>query len=160
LERQNGGVLMIQIEMHGLEEVQKMLLELPEHTEIEIDKAQKDFMSFVQKYAKLMAPKFSGQLAESIVFKQTKKNIYQLTVESPYGFFQEYGFTGRFLSAGMPVQGGYRIGDWMAAKGIKGFGIKPSGRPHPFIQPALESGLNHLPSMLQNAIYKAVKESK
>jgi hypothetical protein len=150
---------MIQIEMYGLEEVQKMFLELPKNMETEIDKTEGRFMAFVQKSAKLRAPRFSGQLADSIVFKQSKKGSWKLMVESPYGFFQEYGFEGKFLPANMPIIGGYRIGDWMVAKGMSGFGFRPSGIPHPFIEPALEMGLNRLPDMLQQATLLAIKES-
>ena len=151
--------MVIQIQMFGLEKVQKMFLELPEELNKKIDLVQNNFMALVQKSAKLRAPRFSGQLADSIIFKRNKKNNWQLTVLSPYGFFQEYGFIGRFLPANMPVRGGYRIGDWMEFKVMAGFGFKPSGIPHPFIQPALESGLNRLPNMLENATYLAVKES-
>lgn len=150
---------MVQIEIYGLEKVHKMLLQLPKNTEKEVNKVQDSFMAFVQKSAKIRAPRFSGQLAESIVYKQTKKNTFQLTVDSPYGWFQEHGFDGKFLSANLPVAGGYRIGDWMAAKGMTGFGFRPSGVAHPFIGPAFEAGLSRLPNMLQNAAYKAAKES-
>jgi len=152
-------MVQIQIQMFGLEKAKKIFLELPGHTEIEIDKAEGEFMAFVQKSAKLRAPRLSGQLAESIEKRQDKKGTWTLFVGSPYGWFQEHGFTGKFLPADLPVQGGYRIGDWMAAKGLTGFGFTPSGIAHPFIAPAFESGLNRLPSMLQNAIYKAAKES-
>jgi hypothetical protein len=149
----------VSIQMFGLERVQKMCLILPKNTEKEIDKTDGEFISFVQKSAKLRAPRFSGQLVDSINKKKTSKYSWELTVESPYGWFQEQGFRGVFLPAGMPVQGGYRIGDWMEAKGISGFGFRPSGIAHPFVGPAFESGLNHLPNMLQNAVFKAAKES-
>jgi hypothetical protein len=149
----------VTIQMYGLEKVQKMLVELPKNVEKEIDKTEGDFMRFVQKSAKLRAPRFSGQLAESINFRSLKKGTYKLAVESPYGWFQENGFRGVFLPSDLPVAGGYRIGDWMSAKGMSGFGFRPSGKPHPFIGPAFESGLTRLPNMLQNAVYKAAKES-
>jgi hypothetical protein len=150
----------IKIEMYGLEETQKMLVELPENLNKEIDSVQGNFMSFVQKSAKLRAPRFSGQLADSIVFKKNNRNNWQLSVLSPYGWFQEHGFTGKFLPGSMPVMGGYRIADWMAAMGLNGFGFRPSGIPHPFVEPALESGLNRLPNMLQDATYNAIRRSK
>ena len=149
----------VSIQMFGIEEVQNMLLKLPKEMDNKIDETQDRFMSFVQKSAKMRAPRFSGQLADSIIFKRVKSGSWKLTVGSPYGWFQEYGFRGTFLPAGMPVRGGYRIGDWMEAKGLGGFGMKPSGIPHPFIEPALEGGLNRLPNMLQQATYAAVRES-
>lgn len=149
----------VTIKMYGLEKVQRLFANLDEELNQQIDKAQERFMALVQKSAKLRAPRFSGQLADSIVFKKNNKNNWQLTVGSPYGWFQEHGFEGKFLPANMPVLGGYRIADWMAAMGLNGPGFKPSGIPHPFIEPALESGLNHLPNMLSQATYAAVKES-
>ena len=151
---------MVKVTLYGLDAVQRMLVKLPKNVDNEVDKTEGDFMSFVKKSAKLRAPRFSGQLAESINKFQNKKGQWELIVESPYGWFQEHGFEGKFLLAGMPVQGGYRIGDWMQAKGMEGFGFRPSGIAHPFVQPALESGLNHLPNMLSNAVKKAIKESR
>ena len=118
-----------------------------------------EFSKFVQKSAKLRAPKDTRELANSITVTHPKKNRFEVTVTSPYGIFQEYGFTPRFLSAGMPVHGGYRIGDWMAAKGISGFGIVPSGKPQPFIQPALAQGLINLPTLIQRHLTKSIKQS-
>jgi hypothetical protein len=149
----------VEIQMYGIEQVQNLFLELPKNMDIEIDKAQERFMTMTTKIARVYAPKFSGQLAESITWDRKKKGIFKLTVASPYGFFQEYGFTGRFLLGTMPVQGGYRIIDWLEAKGLNEFGFKPTGQPHPFVEPALEIGLSNLPMMLNEATYKAVMDS-
>ena len=147
----------------GLEKVHRGVLDLEPNIINKIDKAQNEFMAFVQKSAKIRAPHFSGQLAESIVFKQNKKGNWQLTVGSPYGWFQEHGFSIKknegFIYGDMPVEGGYRIIDWMMAKGIPGIRFRPTGIAHPFMRPALESGLNHLPDILRKAMLKAIKES-
>lgn len=147
------------IKMVGLEKVQRIFANLDEELNKQIDRAQGTFMAFVQKSAKLRAPRFSGQLAESIIFKKNNRNNWQLSVLSPYGWFQEHGFEGKFLPASMPVEGGYRIIDWMANMGLNGSGFRPSGIPHPFIEPALNAGLRRLPEMLSQATYKAVQES-
>jgi len=123
-------------------------------TKKELSKKTIQFSKFVQKSAKLRAPRFSGQLAESIKVVKINDLKVLVVVDSPYGAAQEYGFTPNFLSSGMAVKGGYRIGDWMQAKGISGFGITPSGKPHPFIKPAVEKGLSNLPNMLQNMATK------
>jgi hypothetical protein len=149
----------VSIKMFGLEKVQRMMIRLPENTEKEVDAAEGKFMSFVQKSAKIRAPRFSGQLADSITFKKNNRGNWQLTVESPYGWFQEYGFSGKFLPAEMPVQGGYTIADWMMFKGLGGGGFRPTGIPHPFVEPAFEAGLNRLPEMLNQAVLKAAQES-
>lgn len=150
---------MVSIKMFGIDEVRRTMVKLPVNVEKKIDKTEGEFMKHVQMIAKLLAPNFTGQLAESITYKKNNRNNWQLTVGSPYGWFQEHGFEGKFLGAGMPVEGGYRIGDWMEAKGMQGFGFKPSGVAHPFVKPAVDSGLNHLPSMLQVAVLDAAKES-
>jgi hypothetical protein len=142
----------VSVKMFGLEKIQKLRVQLPGETEEQIEKVEAEFIKFVQKSAKIRAPRFSGQLAESITFKKKNKENWELTVGAPYGWFQEHGFNGEFLSAGMAVAGGYRIGDWMQAKGMSGFGFRPSGKPHPFVTPAIEQGLNQIPHMLQNSI--------
>lgn len=141
--------------MFGVEECKQVFIELPANMEKEVDKAQNEFMSFVQKSAKLRAPRFSGQLAESITKAQLRIGKWQLTVESPYGFFQEYGWNARVLSQNTNSRSGYLVGDWMSAHGFSGTGVKPRGIAHPFISLALDSGLNHLPTLLQKAAYKA-----
>ena len=149
----------VSVKMFGTEKVQRMMIDLPKNVGIEVDKTQGTFMKEVQKMAQMLAPNFSGQLAESITYKKNNRNNWQLTVGAPYGWFQEHGFNGEFLSAGMAVAGGYRIGDWMQAKGMSGFGFRPSGEPHPFVAPAFEEGLNLLPVLLQEAVYEAAKKS-
>ena len=151
--------MVMQISIQGLERVNNFLVKLPKNVTNEIEMAGDEFSKFVQKSAKLRAPRFSGQLVESITVTHPKKNRIEVTVNSPYGIFQETGFTPRFLPSNLVVHGGYRIGDWMQAKGISGFGIKPSGRPHPFIQPALAQGLIVLPNLIQSHLNKAIKES-
>jgi hypothetical protein len=151
---------MVTIKMYGLEKVQRKIKNLPKYVTDEIDKTEGKFMDSMARSARVRAPHFSGQLASSITYKKNNKGNWQLTVDSPYGWFQEHGFEGKFLPAGMPVQGGYRIGDWMQAKGMTGFGFRPSGIAHPFVQPALEAGLSRLPNMLDVAVQKAIKESK
>ena len=150
---------MIQIQIQGLDRVNSFLVKLPKNVVTEIELAGDEFSKFVQKSAKLRAPRFSGQLAESITVTHPKKNRIEVNVNSPYGIFQEKGFTPRFLPSNLVVNGGYRIGDWMKHKGISGFGIKPSGRPHPFIKPALEVGLSNLPNLIQRHLQKAIKNS-
>lgn len=148
------------ITMHGAKEVQARLARLPKMTLKEVSKAEGNFLTFVQRSAKMRAPKFSGQLAESIEVYSEKQGEWRFIVDSPYGWFQEHGFNSNWLPAGLPVMGGYRIGDWMNAKGMNGEGIRPSGRPHPFVEPALAAGIKKLPDMLQRATEKAIKESK
>lgn len=149
-----------QVTIIGVESVHRMLVTLPMNTLKAVDNAEDKFMTFVQKSAKLRAPRFSGQLAESIHKTKLSFGSWELTVDSPYGWFQEYGWTPRGLAVMTPSRSGYLVGDWMQAHGLIGFGMTPFGDPHPFIQPAFESGMEHLPQIMQEAVLKAAKESK
>ena len=131
---------------------------LQKNVERALKKDTRLYSKMIQKSAKLRAPRFTGQLSESITAKPTKNGAV-VEVGSAYGYFQEYGFTPRFLQAGMPVLGGYRILDWMQAKGIRGAGIKPSGKAHPFIAPAVEITTAKIPSLLSKSIAQAIKKS-
>lgn len=148
--------MVIKISVRGLARVNEFITKLPKKMDNEMNKKSIEFARNTQKSAKLRAPRFSGQLAESISVR-TGKNQIKITVESPYGMFQEFGFTPHFLPRGMVVHGGYRISDWMSSKGLTGTGIIPSGQPHPFIIPALKINLAKLPTMLTNATKNAIK---
>ena len=154
----------IKVEMKGNEDVRNMTLTLSGNLMKEIESVSDDFMSFVQKSAKLRAPHWTGELADSIrkgnPERFSDETVFSLFVDSPYGWFQETGWTPKFLGANTPTKSGRYIGDWMEFKGYIGFGIKPRGIAHPFIKPAYESAINHLPQMLSSATHKAVKESK
>jgi hypothetical protein len=148
----------ITIQMFGLEKVHNMLLELPKHTETEIDKAEGEFMAFVQKSAKLRAPRLTGALAQSIEKWQEKKGTWKLIVGSPYGWFQEHGFRAHTIKSWWSTRAGEGGGPFISdIYGEFGEGIAKINTP--FITPAFESGLNHLPQILQNAMEKAIKES-
>jgi hypothetical protein len=144
----------LQIEIYGLEKVHNMFLELPNFIETEIDKAEGEFMAFVQKNAKLRAPRLTGALAQSIGKTHDKKGTWQLIVDSPYGWFQEHGFRPHLIFSSWSTRVGPIISDVYGD-----FGAAIAKKNTPFIQPAFESGLNHLPSILQRAIFKAATES-
>jgi len=152
-------MVQVGVKMFGVERAQRLVAELPKRVLNAVDKTNGQFMEIVQISAKLRAPKFTGQLAESIVVKK-RDDKWTLTVDSPYGWFQEYGFTPNFLPADMPVEGGYRIGDWMAAKGMSGFGFIPSGDAQPFVAPAFEEALALLPLMLAQSVKDATRGDK
>lgn len=116
-------------------------------------------MKFVQKSAKLRAPKDTHTLSDSITFKKATKgrNAKQmvLTVEAPWGAFVEYGVTPHWIHTDQIIG---------SNKLEQIFGNSPrfifvSGEAQPFIRPALEAGLNQLPNMLQSHLSKAVSAS-
>jgi hypothetical protein len=145
--------------MIGIERGHHMLASLPMNTLKAVDGAEDVFMTFVQKSSKLRAPRFSGQLAESIHKYKISFGKWELSVDSPYGWFQEVGWQARPLSAFTPSRSGYLVWDWMQGHGFSGGGVTPLGEPHPFVTPAFESGMNALPTIMQNAVFKAAKES-
>jgi hypothetical protein len=148
---------MIQIQIKGLEKINNFLIGLPKNVEKEINFTMNDFAKFVQKSAKLRAPRFTGQLAESIMVKP-KKNQIIISVESPYGVFQETGFTPHIIHRNMNSRAGYRTGDWMDAYGVRGNFMKVS-KFTPFVSPALESGLTQFSNKWGNAVMRAIKNS-
>lgn len=152
--------MVITIQVKGLDRLNKLFTQLPKTMEQEIMKKSDAFMRFVQKSARLRAPRATGQLAQSIRVRKIKKNEIKLTVESPYGAFQEKGFLPHWISRTQHSRAGYRFEDWLAMRGYTGikklFLIR---RFKPFIQPALEVGLSRLPNMLKDGAEKAIKRA-
>jgi len=146
---------MVSVRLFGVEKVQKMLFVLPKEMEKEIDKAEGEFIAFIQKSAKLRAPRITGALAASIDFSQTKVGTWKLVVDSPYGWFQEYGFKPHVVADYFSTRAG-----GMIMSDIYGeFGAMVVAKNTPFVEPALSAGLGNLPTIMQKAAYKAAKES-
>ncbi len=144
------------IHIRGLNRVTKMLVKLPKATEQELKKVNMRFMKFVQKSAKLRAPRMTGRLAESIVIKKSRKNEIRLVVESPYGIFQEKGFAPHWIHSTMSDRIGGTVGGLFNRFNSFFFVTKHT----PFVAPALESGLNRLPQMLSHGIKKAIQRAR
>lgn len=144
----------INVQITGVKEVNHLLLTLPQNMESEIMVANNEFARFVQRSAKLRAPRDTGNLSRSIVVTSANKKI-TITVESPYGIFQEFGFRPHFVHANMSDRMGSTIGARLGKKGfifVQGF--------KPFISPALEMAIARLPMMMQRAAEKAVVKSR
>lgn len=163
--------MQMQIKINGLKEVNQFLIELPKKLEKEIDKTNGQFMKDVRKSAKLRAPRYSGELANSIIVDKIK-NGYILSVQSPYAYEQETGeglprlvsikeLTGSgWLSKpfggvnASGTQGGLSKGGGKSGK--KGFFIKRHYKP--FVKPALEHNISKLNQQLSEATDKAIKK--
>ena len=153
--------IQIQVQIKGIKRTQKFFANFPKATSQELILKTDEFMKFVQKSAKLRAPRFTGALARSIILKKTKKNEIKIIVESPYGVFQDSGFKPHYVQLFRSTRAGGVVADWAAAKGIQP--TKNSifvSRHTPFITPALEAGLNQLPNMLSDGIKKAVRKAR
>lgn len=150
---------MITVQIQGLEKVNKFIASLPRELNKEINKTSGQFMRDVQKSAKLRAPRATGQLANSIKVKK-QKNSWILTVESPYGIFQEEGFAPHFIHKFTHSRVGYRFTDWLSSKGYTGSGQFFMVRKHtPFVTPALEKNLSQLSQKLSSSTKRAISKS-
>lgn len=140
----------ITINITGLNELNTYLVNLPKKLDKELGKVNKNFASFVQKSAKLRAPQGpTGNLKDSISIRGKNDKI-TISVDSPYAYFQEFGFAPHMIYPNMDNRLGIKLKD---------LGIThPLWVSHfqPFMQPALEAGLNHLPIWLNQATEKAL----
>jgi hypothetical protein len=149
-----------QIKMFGVEQVQRMFLDIPADMEEQIDISQDEFMSFVQKSAKRRAPRLTGALAASIKKHKDRQNLYTITVESPYGWFQEHGFTPHKVNAGMSTRAGIRGGPPFMGDIYGNFGVGFVRKNKPFIAPALAMALSKIGSLMAQASLKALKKAQ
>jgi len=147
----------VTFQVRGLKEVNRFLINLPKNMANEIEIGGETFMRNVQKSAKLRAPRWSGKLAQSISFKKIKGSII-LTVDSPYGYFQEFGYKPHFVRASRSTRSGFKVRDWMNDKGATGSGIFVK-KFKPFITPALEINIAKLDILLNNHANKALRMS-
>jgi len=147
----------MKVEIYGLEKTHKMLMDLPLNVLKGADKGEGEFIKFVQKAAKLRAPRLTGALAQSIEFRQNRVGNWTLFVDSPYGWFQEHGFEPHLIFPSMPTRAG--VGGPFISDIYGNFGAGIAKKNTPFIEPAFDAGMLRLPSMLQDAIYKSIKGS-
>lgn len=154
------------IKVKGINKINRFYLRLGPEMMKQIMQVNDQFMSAVQKSAKLRAPRWSGKLAKSIRKHAPKRgteagNII-ITVDSPYGVFQEFGFRKHGIGASFATRAGSVFGQWQLDKGQKASGgkvfkpFKPSGY---FIGPAIEQNLSNLPNMLIQGARKAIAKS-
>jgi len=147
------------IRVNGLDKVQKFVAKLPKEL---IDGAKKggdEFMRFVQKSAKLRAPRVTGFMASQIKIKKSKDgNVITLdTGEAYYAYWQEVGFTPHKIPTAY-------FNQHMRSPNIPGL---PETRfrkfawvsKHtPFMMPALASGMVNLPNILTRRIKEAIRK--
>ena len=120
----------------------------------EIEMAGDEFSKFVQKSAKLRAPKDTRELANSITVTHPKKNRFEVTVNSPYGIFQEEGFRPHWIHTDQ-ITGSNKFEQIYGGK--RGFIFVSKFTP--FIKPALAQGLINLPNLIQRHLTKSIKNS-
>ena len=136
----------------------KWIIRLTPEISKEILKKSDNWMSFVQKSAKIRAPRNTGELANSII-KFKNGNTITISVISPYGIFVNSGFRAHFVNSNTSTRNSLgTIGNaYGIPPGIPIF-IKGYVGAH-FIEKAVESSIGRLPDMLNNAINEGIKKS-
>jgi hypothetical protein len=146
---------MISVKVKGAREVSNFIARLGPQLNKDIMKVAGTFSTNVQKSAKLRAPRLTGRLAESINVKKGKKNQISISVDSPYGYFQEYGFRPHFIHSNMSDRMGGTVGGLFGKFNSFFFVAKHK----PFIIPALEHNIARLPEMLSQGTKQAIKHA-
>jgi len=135
------------VKINNLDKVQKLFLELPKKQEKVVNKNGLAFMKSVRRSAKLMAPRDTGELAESIKLKPTKvkgkTKQYLLEVSAWHASFQEYGFKPHFA----PILNSSKM-----APGV--YFVKKNT---PFIKPAIEKNLSRFLQNLNRGMKEVIK---
>ena len=141
----------MRIQIHNVKEIETFMITLPKKLDIELTKNNTRFMERVRAGARARAPVDTGSLKESIKLEPMKKgkNVkkWKLVVGSPYGLFQEEGFTphrfyagGAFNSSKMAPGQSYFVSKWT-----------------PFVKPALENELRTFGKKIDKSIRRAIK---
>lgn len=152
---------MIQVSVRGIEKVHRMMARLPNEMNKEIGKDSEQFMKNTRKSAKLRAPRWTGALANSIKYAKKGKAQWTIVVDSPYGYFQEYGFRPHYVQLFRPTRSGFVVADWAASKGVPTWmGSIFVAKHKPFITPALQVNIAKLPSMLSQGVRRAITKAR
>ena len=137
---------MTTVKVANLDKVEKLFVELGPKEEKVLTKSNLRFMKDVKRSAKLMAPRDTGELAESIQTKQTKTKgktqQYLLEVNAPHAGVQEYGFTPHYA---------YIRNSSKLAPGV--YWVKKNT---PFIKPAIEKNFSRFSQSLNRGIKEAI----
>jgi hypothetical protein len=138
---------MSKVLMTKMTKVEKMILELPKKEEKVLSRNNIKFIKMVKKSAKLMAPRDTGELANSISARKTltkgKTQQYLLEVTAPHAVFQEEGFTPHFA---------YIRNSSKLAPGV--YFVKKNT---PFVKPSIERNIPRFFDRLNKGVRRAVQ---
>lgn len=130
----------------NIDKVEKLMAELPKREEKVLAKSNRRFIKGIKRTAKLMAPRDTGELAESIQERPTKskgkRQQYLLEVTAPHAGFQEDGFEPHFAF----IRNSSKL-----APGV--YFVKKNT---PFIKPAIERNFSRFSQDLNNGIRGAI----
>ena len=150
---------MITVKVTGTDKVYKMITELPRQLNTQIQKSNLKLGSYIQKNAKLRAPRDTGFLASQIRVYKRGKDVVIDTGQAYYAYYQEYGYTPHFI----PTE---YIFQHRQSPNIPGqYVSNPTGfvfvsRSKPFMVLAVEAGLSRLPMFVNEGIKKAINNAR
>jgi len=146
---------MVQIQIKGIMKTKDLMLNLSKELPKAIIKESGKFIGDIRKSAKLRAPRDTGRLANSIIVREQGKNSWVLEVQSPYGVYQERGFTPHFFLAD-PGRPGFQ-----SNKLQNSFGKLVMVKKHtPFVKPALEHNLSKLSQRMSDATKRGISKAR
>jgi len=113
----------------------------------------KRIASFLQKSAKLRAPRASGYLAESITARMIGKNKFIVRAGAYYSGLQEYGYTPHLVSLSNYPQ----LQAWAMMKGYPIRNYFKVKKYTPFMGPAAEETKKRIPLFIKEMMNKIKK---
>ena len=138
---------MTKIEITGLDKVEKLLVELPKKEEDVLSRSNKKFIKDIQRTAKLMAPRDTGELASSIKGRATKTKgktqQYLLEATALHAKFQEDGFEPHFAF----IRNSSKLSP----------GVYFVSKHTPFVKPAVEKNISRFSQNINAGIRGAIK---
>ena len=143
------------IQIQGLNQLNGFLTRLPTKLVDEISKESEQFMKDVRKSAKLRAPRDTRELANSIVIYNQGKNNWVLEVQSPYGKYQEEGFTPHWIHTDM-ITGSNKFSQIYGGKS----GFIFVSKSTPFVKPAFEHNISKLSQRISKSTKDAINKSR
>lgn len=141
----------MRIQINNANEMETFLISIPKRLDVALSKNNTRFMERVRHGARARAPVDTGSLKESIKLEPMRKgkNVkkWKLVVSSPYGLFQEEGFTphrfyagGAFNSSKLSPGHSYFVSKWT-----------------PFVKPAMDNELRTFGKKIDKSIRRVIK---
>ena len=116
----------------------------------ETPRLMRKIASFIQKSAKLRAPRASGYLAENITARAISKNKVIVRSGAYYSAYQEYGFTPHVVSLYLHPE----LANWARLKNYPIMGVFKVRKFKPFMKPAVEEARKRIPLFIKQMMNK------
>jgi hypothetical protein len=141
----------MKIELRGHHKLISFLQQLPKRLDKAMVNGNEEFLKKVKKSAKLMAPRDTGALANSITMQPTltkgRTKQFKLLVDAPYAYFQEEGFTPHVIHSDMVYK----------SRKLTGKGFFFVQKHTPFMKPAFDANKGVLMPLLMKKVRSVIK---